>query len=107
MMGVKPDADAPPEAKAAAAEVAPTPTPEVIGEPPGLLKDIEELPLPKRRGRPPTAKAEPKAVPQAVPNPQKGLSPPTKRLDPTPQASPSPSPDRKRNEQAEIDAQLK
>ena len=46
-------------------------------------------------------------VPQAVPNPRQGLSSPTKRLEPTHKASPSPSPDRKRKEQAEIDAQLK
>ena len=48
-------------------DVAPEPTP--IDEPPGLVNDIEEVPAPKRRGRPPKAKAEaPKArAPKAAP----------------------------------------
>ena len=49
----------------AAADVAPEPTP--IDEPPGLVNDIEEVPAPKRRGRPPKAKAEPPNAPKAAP----------------------------------------
>ena len=49
-------------------DVAPDAAPDVIEEPPGL-NDIEEVPVPKRRGRPPKAKAEaPKArAPKAAP----------------------------------------
>ena len=41
-------------------DVAPeaAPAPDVTEEPPGLVNDIEEVPAPKRRGRPPKAKAE-------------------------------------------------
>ena len=54
----------------AAPEVVPepvAPAPDVIEEPPGL-NDIEEVPVPKRRGRPPKAKTEaPKAAPKTAP----------------------------------------
>ena len=50
-------------------EAAPEPdvAPDVTEEPPGLVNDIEEVPAPKRRGRPPKAKAEPPNAPKATP----------------------------------------
>ena len=47
------------EVTEAAPEVASAVAPDVVPEePPGLVNNIEEVPAPKRRGRPPKAKAE-------------------------------------------------
>ena len=60
---VVPEPEVVPEVVPEVAE--PDVAPDVIA--PGLVNDIEEVPVPKRRGRPPKAKTEaPKAAPKAA-----------------------------------------
>ena len=60
------EADVAPEPVPEAAPEA-APAPDVTEEPPGLVNDIEEVPAPKRRGRPPKAEAPKARAPKAAP----------------------------------------